>query len=177
MIPSSDRFDQSIIASLLEVDPLVQQYRAFFSLLDWSVIQRWLAHRSACFGSHGHRLTAYLKAFLIRIKEGFRYSTQVHDFLLSHPLLVIDLDFELVLDPHADYGFDVEQTLPCRYWLGEKLRQLDPTLLQDLFASTVADLQHEIPGLGEVVAFDVKHIYAWVKENNERAYVAEWNCR
>jgi hypothetical protein len=34
-------------------------------------------------------------------------------------------------------------------------------------------LQEEIPGLGEVVAFDVKHIYAWVKENNERVYVKE----
>ena len=35
------------------------------------------------------------------------------------------------------------------------------------------DLKEEIPGLGEVVTFDVKHIYAWVKENNPRAYVAE----
>ena len=34
-------------------------------------------------------------------------------------------------------------------------------------------LQDEIPGLGETVAFDVKHIYAWVQENNERAYVPD----
>src|SRR5436190_1203375 len=31
MIPSSDRFDQSTLAALLEVDPLVADYRAFFS--------------------------------------------------------------------------------------------------------------------------------------------------
>ncbi len=30
----------------------------------------------------------------------------------------------------------------------------------------------EIPGLGQTVAFDVTHIYAWVKENNPRQYVA-----
>jgi len=41
-------------------------------------------------------------------------------------------------------------------------------LLQDLLAATVAALKEEIPALGEVVAFDVKHIYAWVKENNWR---------
>ena len=35
------------------------------------------------------------------------------------------------------------------------------------------DLQAAIPGLGETVAFDVKHIYAWVKENNERVYVKD----
>src|SRR6266700_1699784 len=116
MIPASRRFDQSTIASLLEVDPLIQEYRAFFSLFDWSVVDRWLASRSACYGSHCH---------------------------------------------------------PLRYWLGEKLRQLDRTLLTDLLAATVTALKEEIPGLGEVVAFDVKHIYAWVKENNWRTYVKD----
>jgi hypothetical protein len=88
-------------------------------------------------------------------------------------LLVIELGFHLELDPTAPYGFDVQRTLPCRYWLSEKLRQFDRALLQDLLAATVAALQAEIPGLGETVAFDVKHIYAWVKENNERVYVKD----
>ena len=50
---------------------------------------------------------------------------------------------------------------------------MDRALLQVLLAATVTVLKEEIPGLGEVVAFDVKHIYAWVKENNERVYVIE----
>jgi hypothetical protein len=173
MIPASVRFDQSTLASLLDIDPLIQEYRAFFSLFDWSVVDRWQQSRSACCGSHGHPLTAYLKAFLVRIKEGLKYAKQLRDFLLKHPLLVIELGFDLQLDSRADYGFDVERTLPCRYWLSEKLRQLDRTLLQDLLTATVAALKEEIPGLGEVVAFDVKHIYAWVQENNPRAYVQD----
>jgi hypothetical protein len=173
MIPASVRFDQSMIASMLDVDPLVKDYRAFFSLLDWSIVEHWQANRSNYCGSHGHPITAYLKAFLVRIKEGLIYTKQLRDFLLKHPLLVIELGFHLELDRHADYGFDVEATLPTRYWLGEKLRLLDRTLLQDLLASTVAALKEEIPGLGEVVAFDVKHIYAWVKENNLRAYITD----
>ncbi len=173
MIPSSDRFDQSTIAALLEVDPLVAEYRAFFSLLDWSVVERWQAQRSASCGSHGHPLSAYLKAFLLRIKAGLRYTTQLRQFLLAHPLLIIDFGFQLELDRRLPYGFDPDKTLPCRYWLGEKLRQLDRGLLTDLLAATVAALQQEIPGLGETVAFDVKHIYGWVKENNERVYVRE----
>lgn len=56
-------------------------------------------------------------------------------------------------------------------WLRQKLRTFDQTLLQALLRSTVAALQEEIPGLGEIVAFDVKHIYAWVKENNPRVYM------
>src|SRR5215471_13055185 len=158
---------------MLETDPLIKDYRAFFSLLDWSVVEQWQAQRSACCGSHGHPITAYIKAFLVRIKEGLSYAKQLRDFLLKHPLLVIELGFELQLDYNADYGFDGERTLPCRYWFGEKLRQLDHSLLEALLQATVRDLQHETPGLGETVAFDVKHIYAWVKENNERVYVKE----
>ncbi len=116
MIPASVRFDQSTIATLLDVDPLVQDYRAFFSLFDWSVVDRGLASRSACCGSHGHPITAYLKAFLLRIKEGLIYAKQLRDFLLKHPLLVIEFGFNLHLDASADYGFDVEATLPTRYW-------------------------------------------------------------
>jgi hypothetical protein len=172
MIPSSALFDQSTLTALLEHDPLVQEYRALFALFDWSLVEQWQAQRSSR-GRPAHPESAYLKAFLIRITEGLRYITELRDFLVKHPLLVIELGFHLELDPAAAYGFDVEATLPCRYWFGEKLRQLDPALLQDLLRATVRALQAEIPGLGDTVAFDVKHIYAWVKENNERVYVKD----
>ena len=136
------------------------------------MVERWEAQRSSR-GRPAHPERAYLKAFLLRIREGMVYTTQLRRFLLRHPLLVIELGFRLVLDPTAAYGFDVEQTLPCEFWLREKLRHCDPALLQALLQATVRALQDEIPGLGETVAFDVKHIYGWVKENNERAYVPE----
>lgn len=172
MIPSSDLFDQSTMTQLLEHDPVVAAYRALFSLFEWSLVEQWQTQRSPR-GRPAHPQSAYLKAFLIRITEGLRYATELREFLLKHPLLVIDLGFHLELDPSAAYGFDVEHTLPCRYWFGEKLRQLDQVLLQDLLHATVTALQAEIPGLGETVAFDVKHIYAWVKENNARVYVKD----
>ena len=172
MIPSSAVFDQSTIAALLDHDPLIADYRAFFALLNWSVVEAWEAQRPTP-RRPAHPEAAYLKAFLIRIREGMSFTAGLRRFLLRHPLLVIELGFRLVLDPAAPYGFNVEETLPCEYWLRQKLRNFDPTLLQALLQSTVRDLKEEIPGLGETVAFDVKHIYGWVKENNERAYVKE----
>ena len=172
MIPSSDLFDQSVLTALLDHDPLIADYRAFFSSLDWSAVEQWEAERSTR-GRPGHPISAYLKAFLIRIREGIPYTAELRRFLLRHPLLVIELGFRLVLDKSAAYGFDIEATLPCDYWLREHLRRFDRTLLESLLASTVRALQQEIPGLGETVAFDVKHIYAWVKENNERTYVPD----
>ena len=172
MIPASSRFDQPTLASMLEVDAVVADARAFFALLDWAIVERWEQEQSSR-GRPSHPESAYLKAFLLRIRQGFVYTTQLRAFLVKHPLLVIELGFHLVLDFTQPYGFDVEQTLPTRFWLGEKLHQLDRGLLTNLLAGTVHALQDEIPGLGEVVSFDVKHLYAWVKENNERAYVKD----
>src|SRR3989454_9118356 len=159
------------MVALLNLDPVVQDSRAFFALLDWSVVEQWPQPRSSRRGRPAHPLSAYLKALLIRVREGFIYTSQLRRFLLKHPLLVIELGFHLVLDPSCPYGFDIEETLPCRYWFTQKLRLLDPGLLQALLHATVAALQQEIPGLGEVVAFDVKHIFAWVRENNSNVYV------
>ncbi len=172
MIPFSHVFDQSTMTQLLEHDPVVDDYRTLFSLFNWSLVEQWQEQRSSR-GRPAHPESAYIKAFLVRINEGLIYTKQLRDFLVKHPLLVIELGFHLELDPTAAYGFDVERTLPCRYWLTEKLRQFDQAVLQDLLHATVAALYEEIPGLGETVAFDVKHIYAWVKENNERAYVKD----
>jgi hypothetical protein len=172
MIPASTVFDQSAMTAMLDHDPVVLEYRAFFSFFDWSLVEDFEAQRAGP-GRPGHPESAYLKAFLIRQNENFTYTSQLRRFLLKHPLLVIELGFHLELDPHAAYGFDVNKTVPCRYWLTEKLQRLDQELLQALLRATVVALQQEIPGLGEVMAFDVKHIYAWVKENNPRVYVKD----
>ncbi len=170
MIPSSALFDQSVMQRLLEHDPVVVDYRAFFSLLDWSLVDQWQAERSSR-GRPAHPESAYLKAFLIRIREGMLYTSQLRRFLLKHPLLVIELGFHLEPDPTAPYGFDWKISLPSDVRLRKKLRTLDQNLLQHLLGATVAALQEAIPGLGETVAFDVKHIYAWVRENNPNVYV------
>src|SRR6266568_3632444 len=172
MIPSSAIFDQPTMENLLAYDPVVVDYRLFFSFLDWSLVSQWEDHQSIR-GRPAQPEAAYIKAFLIRIREGMIYTSQLHRFLLKHPLLIIELGFHLQCDSTDPYGFDRHTTLPSEVYLRRKLHLLDQPLLQTLLQSTVRDLQEEIPGLGETVAFDVKHIYGWVKENNERAYVPE----
>jgi len=157
---------------VLEHDALGQRYRQFFALLDWSALDEHEAKRCAT-GPRPHPEAAYLKAFLIRVSEEKRSMTQLRAFLVEHPLLVLDLGFHLVLDPGQPFGFDVQRTIPNDRWLREKLRQLDPILLHTLLQGIVTALQDEIPGLGETFAFDVKHIYTWVKENNLRVYIKE----
>jgi hypothetical protein len=95
MIPASHCYDQTTLAHLIEEDLVVTDYRSFFSLLDWSIVERWQAQRSSR-GRPGHPMSAYIKAFLVRIKEGLIYTEQLRDLLLKHLLLVIELGFHLL---------------------------------------------------------------------------------
>lgn len=153
-------------------DPVANEYEAFFALLNFEgVPERDEAHPWP--GNPPHPQRAYAKALLVRINEGLKYATRLRNFLVKHPALVLCLGFRPVVDPTKPFGFDVECTVPSARHFRRKLQTFDNSHLQTILAGTVADLQDEIPDLGESVATDVKHIYAWVKENNPRQYVKE----
>jgi hypothetical protein len=170
MIPYSQVFDQQTLTRMLEHDPLVQRYRAFFALFDWNVVPEPALDPSQP-GKRPHPQCTYIKALLLKLEEDFATCTRLRRFLVEHPLLVLELGFRPLLDVRQPYGFDVERTVPTARWLREKQRTLEHSVLQALLSETVQALREEIPGLGEVVAFDVTHIYAWVRENNPRVYV------
>ena len=171
IIPISQQFDQQTISKIIAADALVQRYHRLFAWLDWSPADGLASPGGP--GRPAHPKSAFAKAFLVRICEKKASMPALRAFLLEHPLLVLELGFRPTLDVQQPYGFDVQHTLPTVRWLNEQLRTFDPRLLADLFQQTVLALQQEIPGLGEVVSFDVTHIYANVKENNLRQYVPE----
>lgn len=176
IIPESHAFDQRTMARMLKYDPLVQRYRTFFDQLDWSVVPEQAPDPSRP-GQRPHPQSAYIKAFLLKVTEGLETCSRLRRFLVEHPLLVLSIGFRPRLAWDKPYGFDVERTVPSDRWLREKQYSLDHRLLQDLLCATVWALQEEIPGLGETVAFDVKHIYAWVRENNPREHMGDRFCK
>src|SRR5437870_4676821 len=170
ILPISRQFDQPTMHHLIAADVVVQRYRTLFALFDWSAID---PPRPRGPGNPGHPKSAYLKALLVRIGEHLSSTPRWRAYLLDHPLLVLELGFRPHLDITAPYGFAVGKTVPSVRHLNAILRTLDSTLLAELFTQTVQALLAEIPGLGEVVAYDVKHIYANVKENNPRVYMKD----
>lgn len=143
----------------------------FFELLDWSVIpERNEAH--AWPGSPPHPQRAYVKALLVKTHERFESCSELRAFLVKHPALVVLLGFRLLLDPTQPDGFDVAHSVPSARHLRRVLQTFDNALLQSVLNDTVQTLRTEIPTLGDSVAIDVKHIYAWVRENNPRERIS-----
>jgi hypothetical protein len=176
MLPYSRLFDQRTLALMMEHDAIVQRYRSLFALIDWQLLPESAPDPSQP-GKRPHPESAYIKALFIKIQEGYEYCSQLRRFLVEHPLLVLELGFRPVLNGDLPYGFDVQRTVPSERWLREKQRRLDHSHLQDLFHATVHALQEAIPGVGEVVAIDVKHQYAWVRENNLRESITDRFCK
>lgn len=156
-----------------QCDPVVARYREFFGLLDWSQIRERDPQRAWPGRQAPHPQRAYIKALLVKLCEQKAYVTDLRRYLVEHPALVLELGFRPVVAPEQPFGFDVERTVPGARWLRRQQQHLDHRLIQALFAATIPALQREIPGLGTTVAVDVKHIYAWVQENNPKAYVSE----
>jgi hypothetical protein len=161
IIPCSPTFDQQTLTLMLEHDPVVQRSRAFFALFEWHVVPEPPIDPSQP-GKRPHPQRAYIKALLLKVEEDLTTCTRLRRFLVEHPRLLLELGFRPVLDVSQPSGFDVERTVPSARWLREKQRSLEQPVLQALLLETVQALREEIPGLGEIVAFDVTHIYAWV---------------
>ena len=153
-------------------DPVANDYDVFFSVLNFEVVPE-RDESKPWPGNPPHPERAYVKAQLVMIREKIEYHTELCRFLVRHPALVLRLGFRPVVDPNSPWGFDVERTVPCDRHLRRKLQYGDNGTLKAILAGTVADLRDEVPGLGETISQDVKHIYAWVKENNSKAYVQE----
>jgi len=175
IIPSSQQFDQPTLGKLMDVDPVVQRYRTLFALFDWTALDP--PAKPSGPGRPAHPPSTYVKALLVRIGEHLSSTPRWRAYLLDHPLLVLELGFRPHLDFTAPYGLRLSKTVPSVRHLNAILRSLDSRLLAELFSQTVHALQAEIPGLGEVVAYDVKHIYANVRENNPRVYLKDRFCK
>jgi hypothetical protein len=68
MIRASAGFDQRTLAAVLDRDAVVQHYRSFFALLDWTHIPERALERPWP-GGRPHPEAAYVKALLVKLCE------------------------------------------------------------------------------------------------------------
>jgi hypothetical protein len=130
--------------------------------------------------NYGHPTVPYAPfaaACLVKLNEGFVHMSALRRYLVEHPALLWLLGFPLVPSARFSWGFDAHASLPtCRH-LTRMLRQLPNRYLQFLLDETVRLLQIELCPetdlFGVAISLDTKHIVAWVKENNPKAYVKD----
>jgi hypothetical protein len=154
---------------------VARKYLALLGPLDWAHFPERPTHRPWPGKAPAPR-APYVAAYLVKLNEGLRYMSTLRAYLTEHPALVWLLGFPLVPDPAAPCGFDVEASLPDRRQFGRILRELPNPALQFLLDGTVTRIGAALPpdvNFADAISGDTKHVMAWVRENNPKAYVAE----
>lgn len=100
--------------------------------------------------------------------------SELRAFLKHHPPLIWLLGFPLHPSTAFEWGFDPKRSLPQARHFRLVLRTLPNACLQFLLDNTVSLIRTELSlefEFGQQISGDTKHILAWVKENNPKAYL------
>jgi hypothetical protein len=118
---------------------------------------------------------ALAAACLVKLDQQLVSMGALRWYLVDHPALVWLFGFPRMASDAFPWGFDADASLPTQRHFTRLLREVPNAALQFLLDSSVASLQAELAELGiqlgECMSMDTKHILAWVKENNPKAYI------
>jgi hypothetical protein len=149
----------------------VRAYR-LLSPLDWAAFPERDLVRN--YGQRAVPYTAYVAAYLVKLDQRLAYMSNLRRFLVEHPALCWLLGFPVSAGLGGPSSVQADACLPtCRH-LARLLRQISNPCLQvlldqtvDLLVAELEDVTHEF---GTAISLDTKHVIAWVKENNPKAY-------
>jgi len=120
---------------------------------------------------------ALAAAEVIRLNEALPSMSRLRRFLIEHPGFIWLLGFPVALAPETPLGFNPLASLPLHRHFTRGLRHMPNSALQFLLADSVqlilAELRVRQVFEIECTSLDTKHILAWVKENNPKAYVPD----
>ncbi len=155
--------------------PVVKRTLALLGPLDWGHFPERDLERH--WRQPAVSYAAFAGAMLVKLNEGLVSMGDLRRYLIEHPGLIPLLGFRVVRSKTHSCGFDPQASLPTQRHLTRMLRQIPNRALQFLLADTVRltreALRRHQTEVGECISLDTKHILAWVKENNPKAYVED----
>lgn len=152
--------------------PVTQSLLPRLQMLDWEQLPTSLDGKRC--GWRTIPLAAYVGAYLVKLDQRLVTFGSLHRFLREHPALIWALGFPLVNDSTQPHHFNTEASLPTQRHFSRKLAEIPNEVLQNLLDGQVTWLQSRLgKAFGQVVSLDTKHILAWVKENNPKAFIKE----
>jgi hypothetical protein len=162
---------------------VAMRYLHLLSPLDWERLPE--RDLQTDWGAPAVPFASFAATCLVKLDQQLVYMSHLRQYLADHPALVWILGFPLVPSPRYRWGFDVEDSLPTARHLTRMLRSTPNAVSQYLLDETVRLIQTELStevddpsinsgyGFGQAISLDTKHIIAWVKENNPKAYVKD----
>ena len=119
----------------------------------------------------------FVAAYLIKLDQQLTYIPRLRRYLVDHPVLTATLGFPMPGGNCSLSATLANDCLPTHRHFARILRQIPNACLQWLLDDSVRLLRAELADVtadfGQTISLDTKHILAWVKENNPKAYVSD----
>lgn len=167
---------QSSLPELIQESPAALEYLKLLGPIDWSKFPIHPDQR-IWFDFPPLPYWSFAAACLVKLDRQLGYMSSLRQFLVENPALMWVLGFPLAASKQTRWGFEADVSLPTERHFCRLLRDLPNSALQFLLDETVRLIRNELKGegisSGQCVSVDTKHILAWVKENNPKAYIEE----
>jgi hypothetical protein len=153
--------------------PIAMRYLRFLGDLDWDNLPKRPLPKQPLMTPLPY--APFLAACLVKVDQQICSMTRLREYLGDHPALTWLLGFPLLESSESPWGFDVDASLPTHRHFTHMLRTIPNAVLQTLLDSSINRLQDALPPdvhFGQAISLDTKHILAWVKENNPKAYLS-----
>jgi len=164
-----------LLPQCVSAAPTVMRCWQLLAPLDWGHLPERNLQRD--WGKPSIPYAALIAAELVRLNEAIPSMERLRRFLCEHPGFIWLGGFPLALTPDTDLGFNPRASVPTARHMTDMLRTLPNSTLQFLLADSVRLIRAELLRLNaphiDCVSLDTKHILAWVKENNPKAYMTE----
>lgn len=179
LIKSSDlhtlwQFPEHLPSWITDVATIMRCFE-LLSPLDWAHFPERNLERN--WGQVTIPYAALAAAELIRLNEHMSSMGHLWNMLLEHPGFIWLLGFPVEPAPETPLGFNAVASLPTERHLTRMLRHMPNSgarfLLADSVRLVLAELAAQQAPAVDCVSLDTKHILAWVKENNPKAYVSD----
>lgn len=158
----------------MQQDPVALRYLELLAPLDWAHFPERDLDTHWCLPTIPY--VPYVAAYLVKLDQQLVVMSRLRQFLVEHPVLTAVLGFPMPRGVALSAAL-VDATLPTHRHFAHILQQLPNSALQWLLDDTIRLLRLECAPLstdfGQAISLDTKHILAWVKENNPKAYVTQ----
>jgi hypothetical protein len=167
----ADHQDQ--LPRFVRESPVAMRYVQLLGPLHWGPLLKRSLHPNG--NPQPVSYAAFAAACLVKLDRRLVSIGALRQYLVEHPELVWLFGFPRVASRSFPCGFDADASLPTERHLTRMLRIIPNSVLQFLLDSSVDLLCAELAELGirlgECISMDTKHILAWVRENNPKAYL------
>lgn len=152
---------------------LAMKYLDLFGAIDWCAFPQ-RAQTRAWPGPEPQSPLPCILALLMRLDQRHQSMGELVDLLRQQPELAWLTGFARFAAQEYSPGA-AAAAVPSAAQFSQMVRHLPNAHLQFLLDQTVRLLANALPSdshFGDVVAFDTKHVLAWVKENNRKEHIA-----